>query len=268
MEIAAIVIAVIGLLALTSGGSGIRMSGGIGTTPPPSPPPQEPPQPWSPPPIPSFNVPMVPSTSANVDGSIMSGAASIGTSVASSSVQQSGSFLGMSAATAVPVIGAAIAVVASVATALLKAHQARMQGAKNENQAVDQYVPIFDSFVQQLVIAYNKKQCTAAEAATAAQQMDQFIYQKFRSFVGQPGTAWSDSIGMAGQCNKSCTVGCCVYFGDLGPVLNNMSFVLGFPTSKWGRGDPRISGRTITVPKVYPSKYSSYTRPLYTITLN
>jgi hypothetical protein len=74
-------------------------------------------------------------------------------------------------------------------------------------------------------------------------------------------------VGMAGQCNKSCTVGCCVYFGDLGPVLNNISYVLGYPTGKWGAGDPRISGRTITVPTVYPSTYSSFTRPSYRITL-
>jgi hypothetical protein len=212
---------------------------------------------------------MVPSTGANIDGALMGGAASVGTQVTSQAIKSSGgSFLGMSASTAIPVVGAAIGVAAGIATALLKAHNARLQGAKNENAAVDQYIPVFDSFVKAIVQAYNSKQCTASEAAMACQQFDQQLYQKFRSFVGQPGTAWNDSTGMAGKCDKSCTVGCCVYFGDLGPVLNNISFVLGFPTSKWGRGDPRISGRTITVPKVYPSKYSSFSRELYTITLN
>lgn len=265
MEIAAILIAVVGLLALSSGGMGVRLPG-IGTTPPPTPPPEQPPTPWTPTAASPYPVPMVPSQTSNVDGQIFSGVGAVGTSVATQAIKSSGAS-GIAGTAATVGVAAGVGIVVGIITSLLSAHKARMQGAKNENQAVDQYVPIFDSFVKQLVAAYNSKQGTAAQVATAAQQMDQFIYQKFRSFVGQPGTAWDDTQGMAGKCNKSCTVGCCVYFGDLGPVLNNISYVLGFPTGKWGAGDPRISGRTITVPKVYPSKYSSYSRELYTITL-
>jgi hypothetical protein len=206
---------------------------------------------------------MVPSTGANINGQLFSGAAQIGTSVSNNALK------GVSGASiVVPVVGVAIAVAAAVAAALLAAHQARLHGATDENKAVDQYVPVFDSFVSQLVQAYNSGQITAAIAAQTAQQFDRYIYNAFRALVGKPGTAWSDSVGMAGQCNASCTVGCCIYYGDLGPVLNNISYVLGFPTGKWGQGDPRISGRTVTVPKVYPSKYSSYTRQLYSVTLN
>ena len=203
---------------------------------------------------------MVPSQSANVDGALATGAASIGTNVLAKT--------GLIAAKAVPIVGSIVAVGAAIAGALLAAHKARLQGATNENMAVDQYVPVFDSFVKQLVQAYNSKQIDKATAANAAQQFDHYIYQTFRSFVGKPGTAWNDGAGMAGKCDKTCTVGCCVYFGDLGPVLNNISYVLGFPTGKWGAGDPRINGRTITVPKVYPSKYSKLSRDLYTLTLN
>jgi hypothetical protein len=263
MEIAFLVIAVIGLLALTQSGGG-QVQGNLQYTPNQ---PYEPPQPWSPSPAGSFNVPMVPSQSANIDGALLQGGAQIGTTVAQQAVKSSGGALGMSAATAVPVIGAAIGAAVAIGAALLAAHKARLQGATNENQAVDQYVPVFDSFVKQVTDAYNAKQIPASQCAQLCQQFDQAIYQAFRGFVGHPGTAWSDTNGMAGKCDKTCTVGCCVYFGDLGPVLNNISYVLGFPTSKWGKGDPRISGRTVTVPKVYPSKYSAYTRPLYTITL-
>ena len=274
MEIAFLVIAVIGLLALTGGGNiggglSVRTAGG----------PQPLPDPsggyanstagdvWTPSPAPISHVPMVPSQTSNVDGQIFSGVGSVGTQIAAKSITQNlGTGIGATAATAG--IAAGVGIIVGIATTLLAQHKARMQGAKNENAAVDQYVPIFDSFVRQLVAAYNAKQCTAAQAANAAQQMDHYIKQTFQSFVGQPGTSWNDTIGYQGQCNKQCTVGCCVYYGDLGPVLNNISFVLGFPTGRWGQGDPRISGRTITVPKVYPSKYSPYTRELYTLRLN
>ncbi len=264
MEVVAIVIAVIGLLALSNSGSGSgsgSVYGGASAPPPQyvgpgSPPPG--PSTYTPTPAPAFQPPMTPSTSSNVTGAVLTGAAAASTSVLSK--------IG-SVAKSAPVIGVAIGAVAAVAAALLAAHEKRLHDAKNENEAVDQWIPVFDSFVTSVVNAYNTKQINAQYAAQICQQFDQTLYSKFRSFVGQPGTAWSDTNGMAGKCDKTCTVGCCVYFGDLGPVLNNISYVLGFPTGKWGKGDPRISGRTITVPKVFPSKYSSYTRAQYTVTL-
>lgn len=268
MDVAFLVIAVIGLLALTGGGNiggGLHVTSGGGAMPPLPP---EPSSTWTPVIAPPQGLPMVPSQSANIDGAIFTGAGQIGTQVASKAVTQGATgalSLGATAATAG--IAAGVGIIVGIATTLLAQHKARLQGAKNENQAVDQYVPVFDSFVKQVVDAYNSRQCTAAQAANVCQQFDQYLYKTFRSFVGQPGTNWNDQTGMAGKCDKSCTVGCCVYFGDLGPVLNNISAVLGFQTSKWGHGDPRINGRTIVVPKVYPSKYSSYSRELYTITL-
>lgn len=260
MEVAFFVIAVLGLLALSGSASATAAPQATAYTSSP------PPAPWQPS-IPStMGAPMVPSTSSNMTGQIFSGSAQVGTQVATQAVKATGlAGVGLTAATAG--IAAGVGIIVGIATSLLQAHEARLHGATNENKAVDTYIPVFDSFVSQLVQAYNSGQCTAQEAATAAQQFDRYIYNAFRSLVGPPGTAWNDQIGMSGQCNKSCTVGCCVYFGDLGPVLNNISFVLGFPTGKWGQGDPRISGRTVTVPKVYPSKYSTYTRPLYTVTL-
>lgn len=287
MEIAFLVIAVIGLLALTSGGGGISgglqvspniighnpdgspilsptaFQGGGGAVAPapvyvPGASPSPGPTTWTPAPAPGFQPPMVPSTQSNTTGQLIKGGAAIGTAALPLT------HLGL----VVPIVGAAVAVVAAIAIALYEAHEKRLTDAKNENAAVDQWLPVFDSFVTSVVNAYNTKQIDAYSAASICQQFDQTLYTKFRSFVGQPGTAWSDQNGMAGRCDKTCTVGCCVYFGDLGPVLNNISYVLGYPTGKWGKGDPRISGRTIIVPKIYPSKYSSYTRAQYSITLS
>ena len=264
MEIAFLVVAVLGLLALSGSASAIstvapQVQEGVTQNPIPST--------WTPS-VPSpAQVPMVPSTSANVGAPLLSGAAQIGTQVSTQALQQSGAIAGIGLTAATAGIAAGVGVLVGIASSLLAAHAARLKGATNENNAVDTYIPVFDSFIQQLVAAYNSGQCTAAQAAQACQQFDQYIYQAFRRLVGAPGTAWNDTIGMGGQCNSGCTVGCCIYFGDLGPPLNDISYVLGFPTSKWGRGDPRINGRTVTVPKVYPSKYSSFTRALYTVTL-
>lgn len=259
MELAFLVIAVIGLLALSSASGGGSVSGQVQYRPASGGPPQT----WSPTPAQQFQAPMTPSTSAALEGSLLSGAAQIGTQANQQSVNN-----GDRSQTEGAAIGAGIGIAVSIVASLLAAHAARLKGATNENQAVDQYIPVFDSFVKQLETLWNNGTASAQQLATAAQQFDRYLQNAFRNLVGPPGTAWNDSSGMSGLCDKSCTVGCCVYYGDLAPVLNNISYVLGFPTGRWGQGDPRISGRTITVPKVYPSKYSQYSRGMYSITLN
>lgn len=261
MEVAFLVIAVIGLLALSNSSGGTSVGGGAVAPPPQYVGPQEVQQPttYTPTPASPYNPPMTPSTGANVNGQLLTGSAQIGTST-----------LGVVAkgASFVPIAGAVIAAAAAIAGALLAAHEKRLTDARNENEAVDQWIPVYDSFITSVVNAYNSKQITAQNAAQICQQFDQTLYNKFRSFVGQPGTAWSDAVGWRGECNSSCTVGCCIYYGIIGPGLNDISYVLGFPTGKWGAGDPRIAGRTVTISKFNPSKYSSYTRPQYSVTLN
>jgi hypothetical protein len=264
MGIAAIVVGIVGLLALTATAGSARAAE---TLTPPQP---QPPQPWQPNLPSTFNPPMTPSTSANVTGQVFSGGAQIGTQLGTQTLKNSGALSGAGLTAATTGIAAGVGIGVSIITQLLAAHEARLHGAQHENQAVDQYIPVFDSFIKQLVDAYNSKQITAAQAAQAAQQFDRYIYNAFRSLTGGPGTSWSDQEGSLGHCNKACTVGCCIYYNALGSPLNNISFVLGFPTGKWGQVDTNfnIRGRTIVVPKVYPSKYSSFTRPLYMITLN
>jgi hypothetical protein len=75
---------------------------------------------------------------------------------------------------------------------------------------------------------------------------------------------------MAGKCDKTCTAACCVYYGDLGPVLSNLITAAG-GQGKWGANDPRLSmqagGAVIQVPEVFASKYGGIDRKGYQITL-
>jgi hypothetical protein len=257
MEVAFFLIAVVGLLALTSSQSGASSVVGPQNQYPPYMPP---PQPYTPQPVPQFNPPMVPSQGANVGAAVFSGTSQIGTTAATSVAKNMGT-----AANAVPIIGAAVGAAIAVAAALLAAHSARLKGATNENQAVDQYDPVFVSFVNQLVAAYNSGQISKQQAATTAQQFDRALYNSLRALVGAAGTHWVDIPN--GPCNKSCTVGCCIYWGIFAPALDDISYVLGFPTGKYGQGDYRISGRTVTIVKFNPSKYSPYTRAAFSVTL-
>jgi hypothetical protein len=162
---------------------------------------------------------------------------------------------------------AGVGIIAGIASSLLAAHEARLHGATNENNAALQIVPVYDSFVRQLAAAYNAGKVSKAETAQTFAKFDAVLYQRLRSLVGAAGTAWSDSAGMAGKCDKTCTVSCCLYFSDLGPPLSLARLVLGDRGGRWGASDPRLSGRTITVPKVWPGKYSSFSRESYKFTL-
>jgi hypothetical protein len=172
----------------------------------------------------------------------------------------------LQAAGQIPVVGAAIQ---AIGAQLLAQHQARLKGATNENNAALTIVPAFDDFVSRLVAAYKSGQLSASQTAGYLQSFDQSMYQQLRSLVGPPGTAWSDANGMAGKCDKTCTVSCCLYYSDLGPPLSLMRCILGDQSGQWGASDPRINlnARTVQVPRVYPGKYSNYSRAGYTVQL-
>lgn len=175
------------------------------------------------------------------------------------------------AAAAAPVIIKGVAQLgAKLLGALLAAHKARLAGAKNENAAVAQVISPFDDFIKQAVQYYNTGQVSSADFINYVAQFDAKLYSYMKSFVGHPGTAWDDATGMAGKCDKKCTAACCVYYGDLGPVLSNLITAAG-GQGKWGANDPRLSmqagGAVIQVPEVFASKYGGVDRKGYQITL-
>lgn len=169
------------------------------------------------------------------------------------------------AAAAVPI---ALKAVSAISSLLLGQHAARLKGAQTENAAIPPAVQAFDQDLAEILQAVNSGAATPSQAIAALQKVDQDIYNNLKALVGKPGTAWSDSAGMAGKCDKTCTAACCVYHGDLGPVLSVSQIALGGPGGKWGASDPRLSGRTVHVPTVYGSKYGGVNRPGYDITWN
>jgi hypothetical protein len=157
-----------------------------------------------------------------------------------------------------------------IAGALFAAHTARLAAAKSENAAVANIIAPFDQDVAQLVQIWNTGQADPATFINYVKEVDNNVYNYMKSLVGRSGTAWSDSNGMAGKCDKTCTAACCVYFGDLGPVLSGMIQAAG-GTGKWGPNDPRIQrtagGTVISAPKVFASKYGGVDRAGYSVTM-
>jgi hypothetical protein len=187
---------------------------------------------------------------------------------------------------AVPVIGAAVAVLASIVGGLLAAHAQRAADAKNENQAADSASQTFDQVIQAIVSAYNGGTASVAQCQSSLQQMQSTMLQTLQSKVGPPGTAWTKNppgqcAGTA--CNSGCTVGCCLYYNDLVPgicsmtqALNAMgtslsqaqSLAASFPLPASVSGSNGVcTSFTMTIPEIYPSKYSDYSRPSYQVTL-
>jgi hypothetical protein len=161
---------------------------------------------------------------------------------------------------------AAVAVTLAVKVGLseLAQHTARLKGAENENQAADQLIPAFDADLAQIAAAYNSGATDAGTCVKACQAVLAQCYSYLYAQVGKPGTAWNSS----GNCDKSCTAGCCIYYNDLAPAINGSPVfangTVGFiPVLKVGSG-------TVYVPEVYPpsnTDYGNYARDSYTITI-
>jgi hypothetical protein len=153
----------------------------------------------------------------------------------------------------------------------LAAHSARLQGATSENEAVDAAIPAYDADIAAIASAYNGGSAPASECNQALNMVAQNCYSYFKGLVGKPGTSWIDTGSNPNQptktCNKSCTVSCCVFYDDILPGIFNMLAAI---STAEGSPSPQNSGvvsSTATIPKVYPGKYSSYTRALYTVPL-
>jgi hypothetical protein len=175
----------------------------------------------------------------------------------------------VAAAGAIPVVGAAVSAVASI---LLAQHTARLKGATNENQALDQAIPAFDADLAEIAAAYNAGTATRAQTISGFQQVDAQVYAYLKAQVGAPGTAWDGT----GKCTKSCTAGCCVYYNDLhsaiaGPDLKVQGgIVMDGATGLVPALQSPAAGGRCWVPEVYPpsdTAYGNYSRAGYYITL-
>jgi hypothetical protein len=127
---------------------------------------------------------------------------------------------------AIPVVGG---IVAGIASSLLAAHTQRMQDAKSENAAVTNLIPNWQA---DMVSIARAGQYSRAYRMQQCDQLNQQTIAYLQKQVGKPGTAWSGSpSGCPGSdvpktengshpCNKSCTVGCCIYYNFLEPAVD------------------------------------------------
>jgi hypothetical protein len=117
----------------------------------------------------------------------------------------------------IPGVGEAISAIGGIVQGLLAAHQMRLQDATTENSRVAAAVPSFYNTITAIINAYNSGQISKTTAIASLNQLDQMTYTSLRQFVGKPGTAWNANT--PGICDKTCTVGCCIYNTYLRPDI-------------------------------------------------
>lgn len=167
-----------------------------------------------------------------------------------------------------------VALLASVIAGLWAKHDARVKGAKAENQAINSAVSTFDQTLKAVFAAANSSDATqnitAAQAISALPGLLQTFFQKMAPFTSAPGAADASHggancgtvnmaapcTGMVGghACNKDCTATCCVGCQDLAPTIAAALQVF------------QNGGGTITACTVYGSKYGANQRNGYTLT--
>jgi hypothetical protein len=200
-------------------------------------------------------------------------AATAVTAAISASAASSGAAIG---AWAGP-IGAGVGVLIGVIAGLWAAHEARVKGAKAENQAINSAVQTFDASIKAIFDAANSPDPAKTVPGPQAAQQVMAVYQQFWAqmvpFTRAPGAADASGGGAncgdqqlnpagpcAGtphghKCDKSCTASCCVGCQDLYPTMLQAVAVLNNP-----------KGGTVQVCTVAGSKYGANQRAGYTLT--
>jgi hypothetical protein len=201
------------------------------------------------------------------EGGLLSTAGAVGTTVAVSSLAAGtaiGSFAGP--------IGAGVGALVGIIAGLFEASAQRAKDAKEENQAVNQYLPAWDQGMQAIFSAANAGTATPAECISAVQSLMSNWWQAAAQFHGLPGVADASNGGsncgtyVSGQttacsptggpqCNKACTAFCCVGCRDLYPGAQDAIAVFSKP-----------GGGTVNICEVYGSSYGATQRNGYSLT--
>jgi hypothetical protein len=289
MEIAFFVIAVIGLLALSSnsgGGGTSRLSSAATTSSAatgvavatPGTPSGSSSSTWTPVPVPAINAGIPPELTATGALGNTSGlhlynligpavvAPSGGTAASALASASAGASQGLKVGGP---IGAGIGAVAGAIAGIWASHAARAAGAKSENQALNSALIAFDASLQNIFGAANARQITAVEAITLLQGTLAYYWQGMAKYMVGPGRADGSaggtkctSVVVCNQqsapglsCNSSCTAGCCVGCDVFTPTINQAINIF------------QQNGGTLTVCPVYGNtKYGANSRPSYTLT--
>lgn len=176
-------------------------------------------------------------------------------------------------------IGAGIGVLVGVLAGLWSAHNARVQGATHENQAINSAVQTWDAGMRAIFAAANSSDPTrnisGSQAAGQVQALWSEFWQQMTPYLHAPGVADSSGGGVncgsatlnpAGackgtpgghKCDSSCTATCCVACQDLYPSMLEAIAVLNSP-----------GGGTVEVCGVSGSGYGASSRGSYTLTFS
>jgi hypothetical protein len=167
-------------------------------------------------------------------------------------------------------IGAGIGAVAGAIASIWAAHAARAAGAKSENQALNSACIAFDASLKNIFGAANARQINATEAITLLQGTLAYYWQGMAKYMvgpgrndGSAGGTKCTSVVVCNQqsppgltCNSSCTAGCCVGCDVFTPTINQAINIF-----------QQVSGGTLTVCPVYGNtKYGANSRASYTLT--
>lgn len=170
-------------------------------------------------------------------------------------------------------IGAAVGAIVGLIGSLFAAHSARAAGAKTENDAVNAYLPAFDSGLQAIFQQANAGTLTATDAISAVQALISQWWANMAPYQTGAGRADASHGGNCGNgtlmqgdpcsgtpgspapCGKSCTAGCCVGCADLYPTILQAIQVFQNP-----------KGGTVKVCNVAGSSYGATGRAGYSLT--
>lgn len=145
--------------------------------------------------------------------------------------------------------------VAKIGIGQLLGHSTRLKDATNENSAASSAIPAFTQDVQEVVSAFNNGTVDASEALAFIQQQQQAVYAFLKKQVGPSGTAWTEG---GGACDKTCTVGCCLYYGFVVVVVSRFTAILQAATYP----------ATLKLPPTSASKYGYKGSPGLSLTIN
>lgn len=173
-------------------------------------------------------------------------------------------------------IGAGVAVLVGVIAGLWAAHNARVKGATQENQAINSAVSTWDAGMKAIFAAANSTDpatnVPGPQAAAEVQSLWSQFWAQMSPYLHAPGVADSSMGGAncgsptlnpqgpcAGEpgghkCDNSCTATCCVACQDLYPSMLQAIQVLNSP-----------GGGTVQVCAVASSKYGASSRGGYTL---
>lgn len=174
-------------------------------------------------------------------------------------------------------IGAGVGLLVGIIAGLWAAHQARVAGAKAENQAINSAISTWDSGMKAIFAAANSSDPTQNVSGPQAAQQVQQLYSQFWAamspYMHAPGTSdtsgggvncGSTTLNPAGPCmgtpgghpcDKSCTATCCVGCQNIFPSMLQAIQVLNSP-----------SGGQVEVCAIARSSYGANARARYTLT--